>query len=374
MSPIKRKYTKKVLKVPTSENYDTELSSDANHCGDCDRYKQQIKQLQKEVHYWQTLYLRKQKKPLTLQILQDNSKVKLYTGLPSKEVFHGLFGSFGDKVKKIRRWKGPAQTLHRNIVARTRKVNMPLLTAKEEYFIALFRMKTMLKAEIVGDLFGISRTTVSQICLTWWKFMASELKPLLSNPSEEAHRALLPESFKTPQYRNVQHIIDCTEVFTETPKNKKIQSTLWSNYKHHHTCKYLVSIAPNGFINFVSKGYGGQASDKQIVEKSGFMNEIRAGEKVMADKGFNISDLLALKHADIVIPPGRRGATQMPKTDVMKTKDIANRRIRVEQVIRRIKTFNMLKYEVPIKLLHILDEVFVISCAICNLMPPISRN
>ena len=103
---------------------------------------------------------------------------------------------------------------------------MPFLTAKEEYFIALFCIKTMLKAEIIADLFGISRTTISQICVTWWKFMARELKPLLENPSEEAHRALLPKSFKTLQYRKVQHIIDCTEVFTETPKNKDIQSAL----------------------------------------------------------------------------------------------------------------------------------------------------
>ena len=374
VSPVKRKYKKKVLSMSTSEHNETELSVDGNSCGHCEQYKDEIKKLQKEVHYWQTLYLRKQRKPFKLQILTDDAKVKLYTGLPSKDVFDGLFGSFGDKVKKIRKWKGPAETVQRNVISNTRKAKKPFLSAKEEYFISLFRMKTMLKAEIVGDLFGISRTTVSQICFTWWKFMASQLKPLLDNPSDEAHRALLPIAFKTPEYKKVQHIIDCTEVFTETPKNKKIQSTLWSNYKHHHTCKYLVSITPNGFINFASKGFGGRASDRQIVERSGFMNEIRRGEKVMADKGFNISDLLALKHADIVIPPGRRGAFQMPNKDVMKTKDIANRRIRVEQVIRRIKSFNMLKYEVPIKLLHVLDEVFIISCAICNMLPPISKK
>ena len=374
LSPVKRKGTKKVLSTPTSEHDESELSLTGNSCGDCEQYKDEIKKLKKEVNYWQTLYLRKQRKPFTLQVLRDDAKVKLYTGLPSKEVFDGLFGSFGEKVKKIRRWKGPAETLCGNVFSRTRKANILFLSAKEEYFISLFRMKTMLKAEIVGDLFGISRTTVSQICFTWWKFMASQLKPLLDNPSEEAHRALLPTAFKRPEYNKVQHIIDCTEVFTETPKNKKIQSTLWSNYKHHHTAKYLVSITPNGFINFASKGFGGHASDRQIVERSGFMNEIRRGEKVMVDKGFNISDLLALKRADIVIPPGRRGTFQMPNKDVMKTKDIANRWIRVEQVIRRIKTFNMLKYEVPIKLLHVLDEVFVISCAICNMMPPISRN
>ena len=94
----------------------------------------------------------------------------------------------------------------------------------------------------------------------------------------------------------------------------------------------------------------------------------------MADKGFNITELLTLKHAELVIPPGRRGAAQMPKKDVLLTKDIANRRIRVEQVIRRIKSFAILRHEIPMSLLHILDDVFVICCAFCNLMPPISKK
>ena len=374
LPPSKRKYQKKLAKVPPSDCQDVEVPSHSNSCGKCNMYEEQIKKLQQEVHYWKKLYHTKEQKPFSLKILKDNAKVKMYTGLPSKDIFHGLFGSFGDKVNKICRWQGPGKTVYPKESPQKKKKNVVYLTAKEEYFIALFRIKTMLKADIVGDLFGISRTTVSRICFTWWKFMARELGPLLENPSDESHRYLLPKSFKTPQYNNVQHIIDCTEVFTETPKNKKIQATLWSNYKHHHTAKFLVSIAPNGLINFASRGYGGRASDRQIVEHSGFLNEIQAGEKVMADKGFNISDLLVLKHAEIVIPPGRRGAFQMPAKDVIKTKQIANRRIRVEQVIRRIKSFNMLKYEVPISLLHILDEVFIISCAICNLMSPISKN
>ena len=201
--------------------------------------------------------------------------------------------------------------------------------------------------------------------------MAGELKSLVYNPSKEVCKALLPQSFNAPQYRNVNHIADCTEVFTETPKNKTVQAVLWSNYKHHYTCKYLLSVTPNGHINFASKGYGGRASDRQIVENSGFLDELREGESVMVDKGFHIEDLVTLKHAEVLMPPGRRGAFQMPKKDVQKTKEIANRCIRVEQVIRRLKCFNILKYEVPVTVLHVLDDIVIICCALFNLMPPI---
>ena len=351
----------------------TQCNTTQRTCQECLEYKNKVNRLQGEVSYWQGQYFRKQQKPFSLDILKDDAKVKSYTGLPSKQVFDSLFCSFGGKVKKINKWHGPTlykSSLNRNKFSQRRKSTQPFLRPKEEYFMALFRIKTMLKNQIIGELFGVSSAVVSRTCLTWWKFMAKELKALVYNPEEEVHRALLPPTFNIPHYKNVQHIIYCTEVFVETPKNKKAQASLWSNYKHHYTCKYLVSITPYGLINFVSKGYGGRMSDRQIVEDSGFLNEVRRGEQVMADKGFHIADLLTLKYADLVIPPGRCGAFQMPKKDVVKTKEIANRCIRVEQVIRRIKSFNMLKYEVPITLIHSLDDIVIICCALCNLMGP----
>lgn len=60
--------------------------------------------------------------------------------------------------------------------------------------------------------------------------MAGEVKALVYNPPKEACKALLSQSFKTPKYRNVSHIADCTEIFTETPRNKISQAALWSNY------------------------------------------------------------------------------------------------------------------------------------------------
>ena len=278
-----------------------------NLCKGCENYKPKIRRLKGGVNYWQSLHFLKQHKPFSLDILQDDSQVRSYTGLPSKKVFDSLFSSFGAKVRKINRWCGPTvyrSKLLQNKFCQCKKSTQPFLRPKEKYFIALFQMKTMLKNEIIGDLFGVSPAVVSHTCLTWWKFLAKELKAFIYYPEEEAHRALLPASFNTPNYNNVQHIIDCTEVFVETPKNKKAQTSLWSNYKQHYTYKYLVSITPYGLINFVSKGYGGCMSDRQIVEDSGFLNEVRRGEKVMADKGFHIADLLTLKYADLVIPPG----------------------------------------------------------------------
>ena len=350
-----------------------------SECSQCLVSQKKIEDLQCEVNFWKRLYYKKQEtgaqKKFGLDILKDDAKVKSYTGLQSKEVFDGLFTSFGDSVKKIRHWKGPSKTVsHLKRSKKFQPTRNTILTAKDELFLTLFRTRTMLKAEVVGDLFGISTTAVSRICTTWWKFLAKELKPLIYNPTEEAHKALLPTSFDNDQCRDVRHIVDCTEIFTETPKNKTVQAAMWSNYKHHNTAKFLISITPNGLINYCSKTYGGRASDRQIIENCGFLEEVKPGEKVMADRGFQIQDLVTLRQADVIVPPGRRGAPQMPQRDVVNTKTVANRRIRVEQVIRRIKCFNILKQEIPITLLHILDDIVIVCSALCNLLSPISRK
>ena len=89
----------------------------------------------------------------------------------------------------------------------------------------------------------------------------------------------------------------------------------------------------------------------------------------MADKGFTIAEDLLVRHCQLHIPTGKRGSEQMRKEDVTKTKEVANLRIFVEQAIRRLKTFKILKYEMPILLLNKFDDIVTICAALWNLYP-----
>ena len=68
-------------------------------------------------------------------------------------------------------------------------------------------------------------------------------------------------------------------------------------------------------------------------------------------------------------PPARHGHAQMPSGEVLKTKEIAQLRILVEQVIQRLKTFRMLTQELPLNMVsplmswvsHI-DDILVLCC------------
>ena len=97
----------------------------------------------------------------------------------------------------------------------------------------------------------------------------------------------MPESFK-----NTPVVTGCTEFFIEIPSSLVNQTITYSSYKSHHTFRLLVGISPTGVVTLLSKLWGGNEFDKQIVKESGVLNLLEKGDSVMADKGFTIQDLL----------------------------------------------------------------------------------
>ena len=112
-----------------------------------------------------------------------------------------------------------------------------------------------------------------------------------------------PKVFRKSKYLNLRSIFDCTELHIEKPSLPSSQRRTFSTYKSHNTFKLLVSLSPLCHINFVSKLYTGAISDKEIIQQSGFLDYIEPGDTIMADKGFNIQDRLAIKSATLIAPP-----------------------------------------------------------------------
>jgi len=102
-------------------------------------------------------------------------------------------------------------------------------------------------------------------------------------------------------------------------------------------------------------------------------NTLEPYDVVMADRGFTITEDLLLHRADLFIPPGKRGQEQFTNADVQKTRTIANLRIFVEQTIRRLKTFRIIKNEMPISLIGNLENIIIVCAALCNLYKPLYK-
>ena len=102
-------------------------------------------------------------------------------------------------------------------------------------------------------------------------------------------------------------IIDCSEIFIEQPKNLTARAQTWSNYKHNNTAKYLIGITLSGAVMFLSAGWGGRVSDKQISLDSGFFEKISIGDCILADRGFTFKEELAAVSATLKIPHFTKG-------------------------------------------------------------------
>ena len=135
------------------------------------------------------------------------------------------------------------------------------------------------------------------------------------------------------KYLSTYIILDASEIFIETPSDLQIQSSTWSNYKHHNTFKFLVGCTPNGAISFVSALYMGSISDIELTRVSGVVENLKGkqGISVMADRGITIQDQLNLINVDLNIPPFLEGRTKLPTEEVLEGRKIASVRVHVER-------------------------------------------
>ncbi len=123
-------------------------------------------------------------------------------------------------------------------------------------------------------------------------FLYYSLKELPIWPTSKMVKETMPTCFKE-HYPNTKVIIDCTELFIEMPSSFRAQFQTYSTYKSHNTAKGLIGISPSGMVSFISNLYGGHISDKRITELCGIIDLLEPGDMVMADRGFDIQDVLA---------------------------------------------------------------------------------
>jgi len=180
----------------------------------------------------------------------------------------------------------------------------------------------------------------------------------------------MPADFKE-KFPSTRIVIDCTEVFCEMPSSLLLNSELFSSYKNHVTLKGLVGISPSGAITLVSQLYTGSISDREIVLRSGLLSQaFDDGDSVMADKGFQIQDILPLG-VSLNIPPFLGGNSQMSAEDVVRTQQIASVRIHVERAINKIKNVRIWEGVVPLSLFGVVNQMWTVCAFLCNTQDPL---
>ena len=91
----------------------------------------------------------------------------------------------------------------------------------------------------------------------------------------------------------------------------------------------------------------------------------------MADKGFQIQDILAPLGVRLNTPPFLASNSQMSVDDVTMTRKIARLRIHVERAIGRVKKFHILQGVIPAAIWNTINQVVYVCCMLSNFNPPL---
>ncbi len=282
--------------------------------------------------------------PLYITLLRKNNLCQLYTGL-TLDAFHSV-----------------AEHLTRS----STYSNSFQLHIWDQLLMTLMKLHLNLLQGDLAERFGVSQSIVSKVISCWIDIMEENMRDYIPWLPRETIQATMPQCFRE-HFPNTTCVIDCSETPLQKPRNLDSRGESYSHYYGQNTIKYLVSIAPCGLIMFISPAYGGRCSDKFITAKSGFLEYLRPGDEVMADRGFTITDLLYERKVKLVIPAFTKRGMQLSEEDTTNTRRIANVRVHVERVICRLKNFKILSQTVPINLTPKIDKILRICAVLCNL-------
>lgn len=181
------------------------------------------------------------------------------------------------------------------------------LSTKDKLLLCLMRLRLGLLYGHLARIFCISVASVGVVVNSMLRLLKKVLEAVVVWLPRNIIRNSMPQSFIDNGHGKTTCIIDCTEVHLQRPRKLMPRAQTFSSYKAHNTVKFLVAIAPNGYIMHVSKAYGGRASDKVIMRDCGIEDYLGRGDEVMADRGFTLEPLLEAQGVKLNMPAFTKG-------------------------------------------------------------------
>ncbi|XP_032424068.1 uncharacterized protein LOC116723350 [Xiphophorus hellerii] len=292
---------------------------------------------------------------LSEESFKDNDeKTKVYTGLPT---FVSLMTIMDLIMPCLRKPNSALSPFHKCLLTLMKlRLNVSML-----YLSYVFRVHYSTVAKTFSDVITFLNIKLVPSTVFW--------------PERDQIKSTMPQLFKAT-YPDCVSILDCFEVLTEGPSYLETKTINSSHYKSHNTMKYLISVTPQGFINFISKGWAGRTSDRLVTESCGYLNNLAPGDAVLANKGFNIEDIVALRGARLIVPVITKGVKQLPHGEITEGKKLLSVRINMDRALGNLmQKYPILRSTFPIKFLltdqavkmSTLDKIMRVTCGLCNI-------
>lgn len=294
----------------------------------------------------------------------DPEKVRFYTGLPNYFVFETVM------LLLVPHMKGDKN-------AKLSKFQQLLLT--------LMRLRLDLRNQDLAYRFGVKVATVTRTVHRIINIMFTTLVPTaVFWPSRVELRKNLPAALRCT-YPDCAVIIDCFRVSLEkafsVDVNQEVTSTALTTPAQStvNELKYVIGVAPQGVVTFVSRGSPGHVSDKNLVESSGLLCKLLPGDVVLAEHDFDIGGLVGARNAELKITSSSYTENSQSGEDfslVGALSDKVNIHRHVGKVIDMVKRrYSMLTgpVESPFTVIErtsnvsTFDKIVQVACALNNL-------
>ncbi|XP_008289293.1 uncharacterized protein LOC103364065 [Stegastes partitus] len=284
----------------------------------------------------------------------SDEDIRFFTRFASYELLMGFWASIEHLVPLVVSMKNT----QRDVLTETSVPAVPSLQPIDEMFLLLNYLALGSKLKDLADRFGIQQSTVSQIITTWSNFLYTVLGSIniwIPNKKITEH---LPAEFE--DYADTAVILNCTELRYQSPSSSLLES---EELATHCTLKGLFGVAPHGAVTFISQLYAESVSNDHLIQKSGILSLLRPGMAIMVDQGFLVDDFAL---CEIYMLPFLSLKSQMSACDVRETQAIARLSAHVEHLIGRVKDHGFFDTEIPLQLLHNINQLYTVACLLTN--------
>jgi hypothetical protein len=288
---------------------------------------------------------------LGIEALQfDEELLHYFTGLETYEKFSAVFLSLGPAVSYLRYY---------------RSESVVCMSPMNQFLLMLAKLRTDLDFLLLSRMFKVAMSTAENIYITWINFCSRQWAELDLWVPPEVVKYFAPTDFKN-KFPSTRVLLDATEIPVEKPSNPVAQKATFSSYKNRNTVKVIVGSTPGGLVSYMSEAYGGAASDRQIVERSGLPNKCSKGDSLMADKGFNVQDLFAPNDVYVNIPAFFSKKNRLSEQQVLSDRKVSSKRVHIERIIGMGKTYKILQHPFSATETSLAEHIIRICYMLCN--------
>jgi len=229
------------------------------------------------------------------------------------------------------------------------------LVIQEQVCLCLFYLRQMPTFQVLGMLFGVSKTEANDTFHYWIPILrdilpASLLEQVSNNESDLlfvqevlTNFRLLVDSLEQPIYRN---------------SDQKEQQKYFSGKKRQHTLKSLMIGMPEGKdIVEVEVGVPGPTADIKLFRTS--QGQFDKSQPFSGDKGFQGGE-------NITTPHKRKPKRELTQQQKNENQALSSNRIFIEHLIRLLKIFRIASQRFRLKL-ETYEQIILTVCGLVRL-------